>query len=367
MTASSSLVTLLFLLSCLLTSATKMLYIHIGPHKSGSTHIQTVLTLLRDNLAQHGVCWPGEHIKSFHPLAERMSKHERFNRTSSELFAGINHCLANYPVTIISSETFAHLKPAMIFHLRDLFASEDVKVHIVAVYRDWLLRLYSAYQEFSKKSYTDLCTFNYFFSIIFHQGFREYNSNDKAILKKYEDVFGYDALTVIDYAGTSAVGKDIAAVLVCEILKVPCEGLPNVFHERENASKQKSSYEVLVLLRQMAWATGCVVNTSYDNAIPLLDSLAQEYESYLDILPTYESRLQPLKELSMKKRRDFDSRYENRVWYRNPQAQSSGLMSFSLRLIDYDMLHANSTLQQLLRTEVSKLIDRKVFVNCTGG
>eukprot|EP00981_Chlorochromonas_danica_P004991 scaffold997_cov250-Ochromonas_danica.AAC.13 len=343
-----------------------MLYIHIGPHKTGSTHIQTVLTLLRANLSQNGVCWPGEHIKFFHPLADRMSKHERFNR-SSELFAGINHCLANYPVTIISSETFVYLKPATIVHLRNLFASADVKIHIVSVYRDWLLRLYSAYGEFAKKSYTHLCTFHYFFSIIYQQGFRKYNSNDKGILKKYEDVFGYDALTVIDHAGAIAVGKDIATILVCEILKVPCEGLSDVFHRRENVSKQKRSYEVLVLLRQMAWARGCAVNTSYDGDIPRLNSLAQECESYLDILPTYESRFEPLKELSINKRKDFDSRYENRVWYRNPDAALPSLMNFSLRLIDYDMLYGNFTLQQLLKTEVSKLIARKVFINCIDG
>eukprot|EP00981_Chlorochromonas_danica_P001464 scaffold310_cov174-Ochromonas_danica.AAC.3 len=253
--------------------AIKTLYIHIGPHKSGSTHIQTVLTRLAANLSQHGVCWPAEDAKLFHPLAFKLSNNEHLN---SELFAGINNCLSHHPITIISSETFVRLKPESIRHLRDLFASQDVQIRIVAVYRDWFMRLYSAYGEFAKRSYSKLCTFPYFLSVIFEPGTRGFRSNDIEILKKYEDVFGYDALTIIDHAGASATGKDIAAVLICEILKVPCSELPNVFHGRENASREKRAYEVLMLLREMAWLRGCTVNPIYDTG-DKLDDLAREY------------------------------------------------------------------------------------------
>eukprot|EP01039_Chlorochromonas_danica_P008012 gene8012-8838_t len=349
--------------------ANKTLYIHIGPHKSGSTHIQTVFTRLAANLSHYGVCWAANRRKGFHRLATKFSNEDNLNR-SNELFAGINDCLAHHPVTIISSETFVRLQPESIRHLRDLFASQDVQIRIVAVYRDWLMRVYSAYGEFSKRSYSTLCTFQYFLSVIFDlPTFRYFTSDIVSLLKGYEEVFGYDALTIIDYAGVSAAGKDIAAVLICEMLKVPCAELPDVFHEQENAAREKSAYEVLMLFREMAWMRGCTVNPVYDAlriAIGNLDGLAREYESYLDLLPTYHSRFEPWKVFSLKQRQEFDLHYANRTLYSNSEAALPTLMNFSLPLIDYEQLHSSITFQQILKAEVSKLISRNVFVNCSG-
>eukprot|EP00981_Chlorochromonas_danica_P005244 scaffold1050_cov176-Ochromonas_danica.AAC.10 len=338
---------------------------------AGTTHIQTVLTRLAANLSQHGVCWPAEDAKLFHPLAFKLSNGEHLNRSNSELFAGINNCLAHHPITIVSSETFVKLKPKSIRHLRDLFASQDVQIRIVAVYRDWFMRLYSAYGEFAKRSYSKLCSFPYFISVIFDQpGFRYFVSDFVGLLKKYEDVFGYDALTIIDYAGVSAAGKDLAAVLICEMLKVPCAELPNVFHERENAAREKRVYEVLMLFREMAWMRGCTVNPVYDSlpvhiAIENLDGLAREYVSYLDLLPSYHSKFEPWKEFSVKKRQEFDLHYANRTLYSNSEAALPTLLNFSLPLIDYDLLYSDINFRQILKTEVSKLISRNVFVNCS--
>eukprot|EP01039_Chlorochromonas_danica_P001467 gene1467-1595_t len=363
-TVSLSLLVILSLSLWDLIFAIKTLYIHIGPHKSGSTHIQTVLTRLAANLSEYGVCWAAEDAKLFHPLAVKLFEGERLNRSNSDLFAGINNCLAHHPVTIVSSETFVKLNPEAIRHLRNLFPSQEVQIRIVAVYRDWFMRLYSAYGEFAKRAYSTLCTFQYFLSVIFEPGPRVFYSNDLKILKKYEDVFGHDALTIIDYAGASAAGKDLAAILICEMLKVPCDELPDVFHERENAAREKRAYEVLMLFRELAWMRGCAINPVY-NAVDKLDELAREYVSYLDLLPTFRSKFEQWKELSVKKRKEFDSLYANRTLYGNSQAALPSLMHFSLPVIDYDLLYGNITFQHMLKMEVSNLISRFVFVNCS--
>eukprot|EP00981_Chlorochromonas_danica_P001686 scaffold369_cov177-Ochromonas_danica.AAC.19 len=278
--------------------------------------------------------------------------------------AGVDRCLKQYSKTIISSETFDILDVNAIRRLKDLFAASNVEIRILVVYRDWLLRLYSAYGEISRAAkYSGLTTLQSFLNSVFEPAVRKLESEYASILQRYEEVFGRGALTIVDYAGAQEAGKDVAQVLLCETMQVSCGNYSRVFHHRENVATETRSYEVLVLLRNIAWARGCVVNPMYDAMSAMVD-ITKEYESYIDLLPTYQSELQPWKELSVKRRKEFDDIYYNQTLYSSARSSMASLTNLSAKFVDYDTLYAESTLLGKLRKEVNSLIRRSVFISC---
>lgn len=347
-----------------ISSATNTLYIHVGPHKTGSTHFQSVLTRLRSELTHQGVCWPSEDVKAFHELAIQVFQNDYINRTV-EPMVGIDRCLQKYSKTIISSETFDIFDVNAIRRLKELFAAYKVEFRILIVYRDWFLRLYSAYGEISRAAkYSTLTTLQGFLNSVFEPAVRKLESEYISILQRYEEVFGRGALTIVDYAGVHDAGKDVAQVLLCEAMQISCGNYSRVFHRRENVATEVRSYEVLVLLRNIAWARGCVVNPIYDAMSAIVD-IIKEYESYIDFLPTYQSQLQPWKELSVKRRKEFDDIYYNQTLYSSASSSMASLMNLSVQFVDYDALYAESTLLDKLKKEVVSLINRNVFVSCS--
>eukprot|EP00981_Chlorochromonas_danica_P010173 scaffold3051_cov167-Ochromonas_danica.AAC.32 len=346
----SILTTLLCLPFLFSISSSRTVYLHVGPHKTGSTHIQTVLTALRPHLSKLGVCWAGNYIKSHHDFAKALKHNHPLNH-SMESMTRIHSCLRHENI-ILSSETFDELDVASIRRLEEflLYHSKSlqegrVQIRVVAVYRDWFQRLFSAYVEQAKKSLSRLRSFSSFFTIRYDSAREGYGLDILEILQRYEEVFGLDALSLIDYAGAEAAEKDIAE------------------KKRENESPPWKSYEVLVAVRDWAFRRGCSVNTSIDN-MQGLGKLVSEYEGRIYEFPMRTSLLYPLRDLSDRIRRDFDDRYLLHTFYSNASADLLRRKSFTVELLDYNILFRNKSLLVELDNQVHNLMARGIFVDC---
>ena len=114
-------------------------YVHVGPHKSGTTFIQQVLTLNRDRLASHDVLFPGKRYADQRAAVLELLRTSRGRRPDKRdrpqwgrLVAELDSWSGS--AVIISMET---LDGASESTMRDLVGSlEPARVHIVYTARD---------------------------------------------------------------------------------------------------------------------------------------------------------------------------------------------------------------------------------------
>ena len=88
----------------------KKMYVHIGPSKTGTTHIQDVFARLKDKLYGKKICWPsmGSHAgKVFSQFADALDKNDTI--TCAKFRANIDKCLKEGKTVIISSEHFHYM------------------------------------------------------------------------------------------------------------------------------------------------------------------------------------------------------------------------------------------------------------------
>eukprot|EP01031_Cornospumella_fuschlensis_P045415 gene45415-55572_t len=174
--------------------------LHIGPHKTGSTHFQGQTLLMAKMLNAAGFCKNGsDNVKMDKYLAASI-------KTSShhDLDSFYRHCLDSGKRVVISSESFSTLNQESQFTALKRFIGND-SFHIVAVYREPLTRLQSIHSEIYKQAKGVVRSF--------HSFVKEYNEAKDAFfygfIDRYVQYFGRDYVTVLDYYGMEAIGRDV--------------------------------------------------------------------------------------------------------------------------------------------------------------
>lgn len=121
----------------------KKLILHVGPHKTGSTYIQSLLHNNRSTLSQHGIAYPDIYNRRFghHYLLSNLIRPKDPANIRAELDAGTG----GQETCILSSETLINLKDNDMKKLRHAFVDCDVRVVVYA--RRPSLRLVSLWHE----------------------------------------------------------------------------------------------------------------------------------------------------------------------------------------------------------------------------
>jgi hypothetical protein len=123
----------------------KTLYIHIGPHKTGTTSLQHVLYEEREHLLAVGVLFPQEGLGSWrsqHRLAfslKGIADHKTGDIPDrEEEFGSVLREIAASPADkiIISAEGFFAIRSEAIHYLRDIFVNFDVRIVFYARRQD---------------------------------------------------------------------------------------------------------------------------------------------------------------------------------------------------------------------------------------
>lgn len=238
---------------------TPTVYIHIGPHKTASSYIQNIIDAYKGPLSWQKYCWPGENGKSFHPFAMALQSNQNI---SSEFLDRFDACRRKQNKIIISTESFCIISPDAVGRLREMFANDTVR--ILVTYRNWLSRYYSIYTEIAKKNLHYLQPFSQF-ALRYEQEIAEKTGMDLvSMLRPWEEHFGRDALSIVDYDGVLAAGKDIGLVYLCEMLKLNCDKIrkdPTDFNQLVNKTPDMMAFDLLSLVRYLAnFKYGCVPN-----------------------------------------------------------------------------------------------------------
>lgn len=121
----------------------KKVYLHIGPHKTGTTHIQRVFHENADYFREkYSIHYPADYkvIFGHHELVTQL----KMNTFSSKELRGAIDSVSSNNI-LLSSENFDVLTGTEVETLLSALSPYDVKV--IAMYREPSLRLYSWWQE----------------------------------------------------------------------------------------------------------------------------------------------------------------------------------------------------------------------------
>ena len=237
--------------------------IHIGPHKTGSTYIQSSLLALdslirmRSNYVQ-----PFSYDLGFlHPKIQSLFTKDLLNLTTTmtttttnlttnykyiekmKLF--LNKAYKQQHNILISTEDLSVITSNSLKYLNNLLLNNYFKnIKIVIIFRDSLSRTLSNYRHlYSQKKYlqknarqSDFKT--YVNSLIVSKNLDNYYPT---IIESYGNEFGYENLIIIDYDGAIEAKKDLLYIILYELNHIPCDDLIKAIHPIINNNKNINS------------------------------------------------------------------------------------------------------------------------------
>ena len=222
------------------------LYLHIGPHKTGSTYIQRAFLENRDRLLKLGVNYPSVG------LGEEIGGHYGHHKTLVEVTKQEPNALKEYfaqflvnDINVVSSENFENLNLEQIKKLRAALSTIDVK--IVFYYRNYIDLLPSWWQEEVKHG-----SMTSFFEYVLPHVLRPFVSkilNPAVVLDLYANAFGKENIIVVDYDRARNAGGILAPLW--KLLGVELDGVKN---EMVNSSLKMEFVEIIRALNAIAHA-----------------------------------------------------------------------------------------------------------------
>ena len=194
------------------------LYLHIGPHKTGSTFIQKVFFDHRERLGELGVHYPNLGF------AGQFGQHDAVEKVRTLEQQPLQEYLAQFiggELNFVSSENFDRLNQYEVRKLRNALPGVDVK--IVYYYRNHIDLLPSWWQEDVKHGSTVS-----FFEYVLPHILRPFASNivnPAIVLDLYASVFGKDNIVIIDY--NAALRQDTIVSPLMELMGVELPDIAN--------------------------------------------------------------------------------------------------------------------------------------------
>ena len=218
--------------------------VHIGPHKTSSSRIQSVLVSITKELAAHNYYWPNQTdgvpmnlkgISNFAYALKGFGRNQPADITHMDSF--IQDSLRLNRSIILSSEEFDDMNKAQVMTLSNHL--KGFNVTIVFVYRELLAQLISLHFELNRFEHTvsfSKSFASYLFGILDNMPLI---LRPVDILATYADVFGPDTIRIIDLVGTNTAGKDVAHVLLCQVVGILCD------HTKFPAMNANSGYTLI--------------------------------------------------------------------------------------------------------------------------
>ncbi len=228
----------------------KKTYLHIGPHKTGSTYIQKTLFDNISKLREVGINYPDTMIGTqwgHHDLVEAVRRGDR------ELIENFVNSLES--VNVISSENFENFTADQIDSLLNYFV--DHEIHVVYFKRNYSDLLVSAWQEHIKHGGVE--TWSEYILLEVLRPFSGSVLNGKNILEVWAKKEKITQIHVLGYDHLLEDKKDISQVL----LEIVTDEIldPTIFDGKKvNASMNLKKIEVIRILNKFAISSGFTVN-----------------------------------------------------------------------------------------------------------
>jgi hypothetical protein len=223
----------------------KNIWLHVGPHKTGTTYLQKVFFENSDTFQSNGWDYLDYGMVAFgqHGIVTDLKKktlaHDRLSaRIASSEARNI----------LISSENFDLLTRQEIDVLSKAFSG--CQVYILAAFRTPSSRMYSWWQEEVKHG-----SYKTYFEYVYPHYSKPYASdilNIQLVLDRYSSVFGEESIRVFDYNWCSANG----GVLEHFLKVVGCDLELEVTAESINKSLSPVDIELIRVLNALAKRKG---------------------------------------------------------------------------------------------------------------
>lgn len=223
----------------------KKVYLHIGPHKTGTTFLQKVFEENKHILSDNDVDYLefGKVYFGHHDMALALN-HMRYE--NGQLRNAINESRCDS--ILLSSENFDVLKPTSIEFMRNEL--KEFEVEILAFYRTPTTRLYSWWQEEIKHGKT--IGFSEYVYEHYSKPFSSEVLNINIMLNRYIDAFGTESIKLFDYEDCLK-GEGLLKVFLNHI---GYHGDLNVVNERVNDGLSMLHIETIRALNVHARSKG---------------------------------------------------------------------------------------------------------------
>jgi hypothetical protein len=377
---------LLFLsISCRDTSAAKV-YLHVGPHRTGCTHIQNFALTHKNLIEDGGFCFPfgikptketkgkkkkkseiekRKSIKGINDPLHRLFAHEN----DTKFFELVSPCIAQDKNVFITSELISSFSLNLLNVLKSAFpASYDF--HVILTYREWLTRMYSQYTEQTKRTILGAGPISEY---VFHNygqiGRTAFNYT--FLIETFSEAFQYDHIHLLDYYGIESAGKDITFALFCDIMKIPgfCNSTsPAINLPRPNTKTEAHYIHLISLLRNYIFNKGY----EFDHVLMKKKSFANQFtkdlmvafhnERVLKKLPLKRSNLKLLHSYALENDEDFRSHYANKLLYNNVTATLDAINSMEATEIDIAKFYQDPKFNTFLESEFQRLLRDGIVV-----
>ncbi|MEZ7228429.1 hypothetical protein NO989_16840 [Alteromonas sp. DY56-G5] len=214
------------------------LFLHVGPHKTGTTLIQKTMLDNQGILLQQGLFYPKRFFRIFghHLFRDKLLE----KRLSDEDVAFLEHTGKN---VLLSSEDLISLSEEHFLYLKERLANFDIEV--IYAWRRTNKKLFSIWQEYVKHGGQDTF-FEYHFPHIARPATSGMLSPDVK-LNMLARVFGKPNISIIDY--DAAAKADNLLDLFCKKVGLSNASTLNVPLKDKNASNKSMRFAESELLR----------------------------------------------------------------------------------------------------------------------
>ncbi|MEP0071224.1 MAG: hypothetical protein ABJE79_00865 [Marinomonas sp.] len=172
----------------------KKLFIHVGPHKTGTTVIQKICLDNDSNLQSMNFLYPKTFFSfiGHHELVNQVRKRSVSEEAVKNLAdSGLN--------ILLSSENFIDFNLADWRYVKEIFSNFDI--HIIYTWRRSSLKMYSIWQESIKHGESETF-YAYYYSDLIRPGVSDRLSQINN-LDRMEGVIGFENIHILDYEALS--------------------------------------------------------------------------------------------------------------------------------------------------------------------
>lgn len=370
-------------------------YIHVGPHKTGSTHVQKFAIKYRQLLFdKYQICIPTSSTPPFQnkiitrAIIQLSSKGDisplRRVIQSCQQTTTTNNTMSGKNI-FLSAENISILSIKYLRLIRQLFSSSSTKIYIIITYREWLEKMYSEYTQLAKTNIFHTETIgeyiyrNYGYinpTLLSDQRFQQGSYYFIDIMKNLQTVFHHhhntnnmtiqedDSISIIDYLGIQRQSKDITYIIFCEIMKVLCEetmSLSSSQHSFQYNVKPEGQYIHLVsIVRDYIYLR----RYSFHQHLPrfFTRDLVNNYTKQSLSLPLRASNLYLLHSYAIGLDETIRQQYNTMMMYANSTASREAIESFHVNEIDTNKFYTQEKWIGWLENEFIRLQEMGVII-----
>lgn len=191
--------------------------LHVGPHKTGSSHIQALIGVNEAALAKEGVSLSGEWKRSVSDHNHTRLVDALCTRDTEALKRQVERVvLSSRERVLVSAEDLCLLPLSLLKSLGEALSRH--RVTVVYYLRCWPKRLYSVWQEEVRHGY--VASFKSFLAEHLVAPAGSEIINPSLCLDRFSDAFGYSNLKIVSYDQLADSEVDLYSHFVSAILKL---------------------------------------------------------------------------------------------------------------------------------------------------